>query len=262
MSVPRLTLDNVTVEYGRLRAVDRVSLSAFPGETIALLGANGAGKSSLLQAVAGAVPPREGRVLLDGQDVSRLPVHRRARSGLVLVPEGRGLLPRLSVVENMRLAAFGVGLRRNSAEVRTRIDEAISPFPVLARRLNQPAGTLSGGEQQMLVIARALVTRPVALLLDEVSLGLAPTVVEQIYAILKDLAAEGLTMVLVEQYANLALGMAQRAFVLRKGQIVFAGSGAEGLADPEALHRAYLGSEQGTATASCAVESPPSPAAC
>lgn len=239
-----LAVDDLVVEYGAVRAVDGISFTAAAGETVALLGANGAGKSSLLQAVAGAVRPTSGTVRLDGESVQRIPVHRRARSGLVLAPEGRGLLPRLSVGENLRLAAFGVGLRRSSsAELRARIDEGLAPFPVLAERLHQPAGTLSGGEQQMLVIARALVMRPKVLLLDEVSLGLAPTVVERLYGILAGLAAGGLTMVLVEQYASLALSMAQRAYVLRKGRVVFEGTGAEGLADPDALHRAYLGGE-------------------
>jgi ABC-type branched-subunit amino acid transport system ATPase component len=244
MTAARLTVENLVVDYGAVRAVDGVSLTAGAGETVALLGANGAGKSSLLQAVAGAVRLTSGTVCLDGDSVQRTPVHRRARAGLVLAPEGRGLLPRLSVSENLRLAAFGMGLRRsNSAELRARVEEALGPFPVLGQRLDQPAGTLSGGEQQMLVIARALVMRPKVLLLDEVSLGLAPAVVEQLYEILEGLAAGGLTMVLVEQYASLALSMAQRAYVLRKGRVVFQGTGMEGLADPEALHRAYLGGD-------------------
>jgi branched-chain amino acid transport system ATP-binding protein len=248
MSGPRLLIENLVVDYGTVRAVNGVNLTADVGETVALLGANGAGKSSLLQAVAGAVRPSSGSIQLDGVAVEGISVHRRARSGLVLAPEGRGLLPRLSVGENLRLAAFGMGFRRSgSPEVQKRIDDALAPFPVLGQRLNQAAGTLSGGEQQMLVIARALVMRPKVLLLDEVSLGLAPAVVEKIYEILEDLAASGLTMVLVEQYASLALRMAQRAYVLRKGCVVFEGTGAEGLADPDALHRAYLGGDPDTA---------------
>ena len=244
---PRLTVEGLTVDYGTVRAVDQVSLEAGAGEAVALLGANGAGKSSLLRAVAGATRPLEGRVLLDSHDLAGMVAYRRARAGVVLVPEGRGLLPRLSVIDNLRLAAFGIGLRRTgSAEVRQRIEMALGTFPVLAQRTTQAAGTLSGGEQQMLVIARALMMEPKVLLLDEVSLGLAPTIVEQIYEILAGLVSDGLTMIIVEQYANLALQMAHRAYVLRKGRVVFQSSGAEGLANPAALQEAYLGAATST----------------
>jgi branched-chain amino acid transport system ATP-binding protein len=239
---PRLTVERLTVDFGTVRAVDQVSLEVGAGEAVALLGANGAGKSSFLRAVAGALRPLEGRVLLDGLDLADTAVHRRARSGLVLVPEGRGLLPRLSVLDNLRLAAFGIGLRRTgAADVRRRIDKALDTFPVLAQRCTQTSGTLSGGEQQMLVIARALMMEPKVLLLDEVSLGLAPTVVEQIYEILDRLVADGHTMIIVEQYAKVALQMVQRAYVLRKGRVVLQSTGAEGLANPVALQEAYLG---------------------
>jgi branched-chain amino acid transport system ATP-binding protein len=244
---PRLTVEALTVDFGTVRAVDQVSLEAGAGEAVALLGANGAGKSSLLRAVAGATRPLQGRVLLDGHDLAGTVVYRRARAGVVLVPEGRGLLPRLSVTDNLRLAAFGIGLRRSgSVEVRQRIEMALGTFPVLAQRTTQAAGTLSGGEQQMLVIARALMMKPKVLLLDEVSLGLAPTVVEQIYEILAGLVSDGLSMIIVEQYANLALQMAHRAYVLRKGRVVFQSSGTDALANPAALQEAYLGAASST----------------
>ncbi len=210
------------------------------GEMVTLVGSNGAGKSTLLKAIAGLIPAWEGTVSFDGRDVTRLPAHSRVRRGLVLVPEGRMLFMSMSVDENLKVGAYtrrGGGARRQITEDRELVFEL---FPVLRDRLRQAAGTLSGGEQQMLAVGRALMSHPKALLLDEPSLGLAPKVVVEIFAALEALRAAGMTVLLVEQDATLALRHADRGYVMRTGEIALSGSAAQLLADDHVRH-IYLG---------------------
>jgi branched-chain amino acid transport system ATP-binding protein len=206
----RLELRELSVGYGGRMAVDRASFACAPGELVALLGANGAGKSSLIRAVSGAETPVSGAVLLDGRDVTALPLERRARAGIGWCPEGRRLFPGLSVDETLDIAATGTRA----------IDHAFSVFPILAERRDALAWTLSGGQQQMLAIARALVAEPAVILLDEPSLGLAPTALDGLFAAIRSLADEGLTVVLAEQAVPRTLAIADRAIVLRRGSIV------------------------------------------
>jgi branched-chain amino acid transport system ATP-binding protein len=230
-----LEVEKLSVAYRRVRAVHGVSFTVGAGEVVALLGANGAGKSTLLRAVAGVLAPEAGRVRFDGADITGWPSHRVARRGLRLVPEGRGLLARMTVWENLVMGQYATasGDRRD-------LEAALERFPVLRQRRGQVASTLSGGEQQMLAIARALVARPRLLMLDEPSLGLAPRLVRQVFAVVAELKREGVTIVLVEQNARQALAVADRAYILETGQVVLAGPAAE-LAAGEAVQRAYLG---------------------
>jgi branched-chain amino acid transport system ATP-binding protein len=230
-----LEVRDLTVSYRTIRAVRGVSFDVRGGEVVALLGANGAGKSTLLRAVAGARAPDAGRVRFDGTDITGWASHRVARRGLRLVPEGRGLLARMTVWENLLMGQYAGGL--GSARD---LDAALERFPVLRQRRGQLASTLSGGEQQMLAIARALVARPRLLMLDEPSLGLAPRLVHQIFVVVAELKREGVTIVLVEQNARQALAVADRAYILETGRVVLAGPAA-GLAAGEAVQRAYLG---------------------
>ena len=230
-----LEVEDLSVAYRRVRAVNGVSFTVRPGEVVALLGANGAGKSTLLRAVAGVLAPDAGRVRFEGTDITGWPSHRVARRGLRLVPEGRGLLARMTVWENLLMGQYATttGARRD-------LEAALERFPVLRQRRGQIASTLSGGEQQMLAIARALVARPRLLMLDEPSLGLAPRLVRQVFAVVTELKREGVTIVLVEQNARQALAVADRAYILETGQVVLAGPATE-LAAGEAVQRAYLG---------------------
>lgn len=234
-----LEVEGLKVNYGAVRAVRGVSLRVAEGELVTLLGANGAGKSSTLMAIAGAVRPAAGRVRLSGEDVTGARPERLVRSGIATVPETRDVFPDLTVAENLRLGAF---TRRNrAAEVEADRDRLFEQFPVLGQRANQPAGTLSGGEQQMLVIARALMSRPRVLFLDEPSLGLAPVVVERIFEMIAGLKASGLTILLVEQNAKKGLAIADRAYVMRLGRIEAEGP-AEEIALKTELKSLYLGS--------------------
>ena len=230
-----LAVQDLSVSYRKVRAVDGVSFTVRHGEVVALLGANGAGKSTLLRAVAGVLRPDAGRVRFEGTDITGWASHRVARRGLRLVPEGRGLLARMTVWENLVMGQYATagGTRRD-------LEAALERFPVLRQRRGQIASTLSGGEQQMLAIARALVARPRLLMLDEPSLGLAPRLVRQIFAVVAELKREGVTIVLVEQNARQALAVADRAYILETGQVVLAGLAAE-LAAGEGVQRAYLG---------------------
>ena len=218
---PALELCSVTAHYGKVSALEGLSLAVQPGEVVALLGPNGAGKSTTLRIASGAMRPTTGEVRLNGARVTSLPAHRRARAGVCLVPERRGVFPGLSVLDNLRVASF-TGTSLN--EIR---DSAFERFPRLAERRNQPAGTLSGGEQQMLSMARALGTRPSVLLIDELSMGLAPLIVEELYRHVARIAAEGTPVVVVEQFATVALAIADRAMVLTHGRIAATGTPAE-----------------------------------
>ncbi len=238
-----LRVRNLKCYYGKIRAINGVSLSVRPGELVALIGANGAGKSTLLQAVCGLLPQWEGEIQLDKSSLRGLKAPAIVQRGLSLVPEGRMLFPPMSVLDNLRLGAY-VRFRRR--EQQARIDEDLERvmdlFPVLRERVGQPAGTLSGGEQQMLAIGRALMARPRLLLLDEPSMGLAPFLVRLILDTLLQLKQEGMTILLIEQNARAALQIADRGYVLENGQIVLEGAAADLLADQD-VKRAYLGKD-------------------
>jgi branched-chain amino acid transport system ATP-binding protein len=232
-----LDVRDLEVWYGESQAVRGVSFQVAAGDLVAIIGANGAGKTSILRALMGLERPRRGIITLEDTPITDLPAHARARRGMVLVPEGRRILPEFTVEENLRLGAYtqasGVPLARA-------LEEAFALFPRLAERRGQPGRTLSGGEQQMLAIARALMARPRLLLLDEVSLGLMPTMVVQTFATIRDLHRRGVTILLVEQNARMALGVATRGYVLETGTIALQGTAAELAANPQ-VQRAYLG---------------------
>ena len=234
---PLLEVQTVEAGYGPIRALDGVSLEVGPGELVAIIGANGAGKTTLLMAISGVVPLRGGRVVFAGRSLGGLPPHEIVRLGIGHAPEGRRIFPRLSVRENLELGGFA---RSDRAEVRRDIDEVCGLFPVLGDRLGQLGGTLSGGEQQMLALGRALVGRPRLLLLDEPSLGLAPLVVAKIFEVIAGLAARGIAVVLVEQNARAALKLASRGYVLENGRVTLSGSGRD-LAGDRRVRDAYLG---------------------
>ena len=232
-----LELRGVWAGYGRIEVLRDVSLRVSEGEIVTLIGANGAGKSTTLMAICGLLPLHGGEILFAGEPLRGEPAHRLVRRGIVQVPEGRRIFPQMSVLENLRL---GAQLRRDAAGVRRDLDNLLQLFPVLAERLHQAGGTLSGGEQQMLAISRALMARPRLLLLDEPSLGLAPLIIRQIFAILREINAAGTTVFLVEQNANQALRLAHRGYVLETGRVVMEDTGP-GLLGNEAVRRAYLG---------------------
>ena len=232
-----LELNDVHARYGPVKALHGVSLSVGEREVVAVLGANGAGKTTMLRAVSGTVR-RTGDVLFEGRTIGRAGPEAVARLGVAHVPEGRGTFAELSVHENLRLGAY---VRRDRAAVRDDVERVVGYFPVLAQRRGQAAGTLSGGEQQMLALARALMQRPRLLLLDEPSLGLAPTLVTEIYRIVRDLnEREGLAVLVVEQNANVALAASQRAYVLEAGRVAVEGRSDE-LRRHESVRRSYLG---------------------
>ena len=232
-----LAVDRLAVHYGGIRAVQGVSLEVSEGETICVIGANGAGKSTTLRALVGLAAAAAGTIRYGGRDVTRLPVHERARLGLSLVPEGRGIFPRMTVTENLLMGAYQ---HRDGEPIRQDLQRVLALFPRLAERQAQVAGTLSGGEQQMLAVGRALMSRPKLLLLDEPSMGLAPLVVEKIFATLREVAAQGVTLMLVEQNANLALQISDRGYVLDNGRVAIGGPAADLLQDPR-VRAAYLG---------------------
>jgi branched-chain amino acid transport system ATP-binding protein len=235
--VALLELDNVTAEYGPIRALHGVNLNVEPGEIVALLGANGAGKTTALRAISGSVT-RGGTIRFQGRSMRGLAVHEAAQQGIGHVPEGRGTLVQLSVWDNLRMGAY---TRRDSTRVARDYDVVFDYFPILRARREQAAGSLSGGEQQMLAIARALMARPKLLLLDEPSLGLAPLLVKSIFEILSSINRDqGVAVLLVEQNAALALKVAHRAYLLETGRVVTHGAAAE-MARDESIRRAYLG---------------------
>ncbi|MCS6849154.1 MAG: ABC transporter ATP-binding protein [Anaerolineae bacterium] len=232
-----LSVQDLHVYYGRIHALKGVSLEVNAGEIVALIGSNGAGKTTTLATLSGLLRPREGRITFEGHDLAHLPAHQIVRLGVVHCPEGRQVFARLTVAENLRLAAA----HRTDREGVTRdLARVHALFPILAERRSQYAGTLSGGEQQMLAIARALMSRPRLLLLDEPSLGLAPMVVETIFRVIEALRRDGVTILLVEQNAYRALQLADRAYVMETGYIKVSGP-AHALADDPAVKAAYLG---------------------
>jgi branched-chain amino acid transport system ATP-binding protein len=237
MEPPMLEVENIEAGYGPIRALDGVSLEVAAGELVAIIGANGAGKTTLLMALSGVVPIRGGQVRFEGRPITGLAPHEIVRLGIGHSPEGRRIFPRLSVRENLELGGF---TRSDRAEMRRDIDEVCGLFPVLGSRMGQMGGTLSGGEQQMLALGRALVGRPRLLLLDEPSLGLAPLVVAKIFEVIAGLSARGIAVVLVEQNARAALKLASRGYVLETGRITLTGSGTE-LAHDRRVRDAYLG---------------------
>jgi branched-chain amino acid transport system ATP-binding protein len=231
-----LEVETLSSRYGRITALSDVSLRVDDGELIALVGANGAGKSTLLRALSGVQPVASGSVRFEGADITRMSSRNRVRMGIVQVPEGRQVFGPLSVEDNLRLGAFV----RPASELADGLERVYELFPILARKRNEAAGTLSGGQQQMLAIGRALMTRPRLLLLDEPSMGLAPRLVAEIFATIRSLKAAATTILLVDQNARAALSIADRAYVLEVGRIALTGRGDELLVDP-AVQQAYLG---------------------
>jgi branched-chain amino acid transport system ATP-binding protein len=234
---PLLEIRNLSVNYGGIQALQDVSMTINAGEVVTLIGANGAGKSTTLRAISRLVRPRSGHIVYDGRDITRCRPDEVVQMGIAQSPEGRGVRARQTVYDNLLLGAY---TRRDRAAVGADIDRQFTIFPVLAQRRNQPAGTLSGGEQQMLAIARAVMSRPRLLLLDEPSLGLAPLIVREIFTIIRNLHSTGVTILLVEQNAHLALQNADRGYVLEAGRITIAGPTGELLSDAR-VRKAYLG---------------------
>jgi branched-chain amino acid transport system ATP-binding protein len=232
-----LKLDCVNISYGAIKAVREVSLEVSKGQVVTIIGANGAGKSTLLKSIVGLEPLVTGRVFLDGKDVTSIPAHRRTKLGVALSPEGRGVFPDQTVQDNLLLGAYAM---KDGASTADRVERSYNMFPRLRERRDQMAGTLSGGEQQMLAIARALMCDPKLLLLDEPSLGLAPLIIRDIFETIRSLRKTGLTILLVEQMANQALAVADFAYVLETGRITHQGKGSELLND-ERVRAAYLG---------------------
>lgn len=232
-----LTLEQVEVSYGAIRALQGVSLTIQAGEIVTLIGANGAGKSTTLRAISGLVPANRGRILFEGVEITAASADKIVQRGIGHSPEGRRVFANMSVRENLELGAY---TRRDRAGIREDFDRALSLFPRLRERIGQNAGTLSGGEQQMLAMGRALMARPKLLLLDEPSLGLAPFLVRDIFNIIRDINAQGTTVLLVEQNAHMALGVAHRGYVLETGHIVMADEAKALLANDD-IKKAYLG---------------------
>ena len=235
-TTPLLEVTDLTVSYGAIEALKEANLKIERGEIVALIGANGAGKSTTLRAVSGMVEPKKGSVTFDGQPLAERPAHQIVRMGMSHVPEGRGIFAKLSVEENLRLG----GYTRSDEEIVTGIERGYALFPRLKERRTQSAGTLSGGEQQMLAIARGLICKPKLLLLDEPSLGLAPQIIENIFRIIVDINQQGMSILLVEQNAHQALSISHRGYVLETGRIVLSDTGKALLAN-EQVRQAYLG---------------------
>jgi branched-chain amino acid transport system ATP-binding protein len=232
-----LTLENIYVGYGAIEALKGVSMHVERGEVITLIGANGAGKTTTLRTITGLLNPRQGRVTFEGEDISGTPTHKLVARGIAMSPEGRGVFANLTVRENLQMGAY---LKKNKKEIAADMERAFRMFPRLKEREAQKAGTLSGGEQQMLAMGRALMSRPRLLLLDEPSLGLAPLVVHTIFEAIEEIRGEGTTILLVEQNAHAALGHSDRAYVLETGNIVMEGPSKDLAADPR-IKEAYLG---------------------
>ena len=234
-----LEVRDVVVHYGRIQALHGVSLVVREGELVTLLGSNGAGKTTIMRAISGLRPLTSGSVWFEGNDISRVKAHRRVTDGLIQAPEGRGVFPGMSVVENLEMGCYGRKFA-SKAEHKERLDWVLETFPRLAERRNQVGGTLSGGEQQMLAIGRALMARPRVLLLDEPSMGLAPMVISQIFKIIAEINSQGTTVLLVEQNAQQALTRSDRAYILETGEITREGKARELLED-DSIRAAYLG---------------------
>ncbi|WRS40747.1 ABC transporter ATP-binding protein [Thiobacillus sedimenti] len=232
-----LEVGRLSVAYGGIHAVRELSLEVASGELVCLIGANGAGKTTTLKAISGLIAPQGGSVHFDGRSITRLPAHEVARRGLSLVPEGRGVFPRMSVAENLLMGAYA---RNDRAAIARDLDEVYALLPRLTERRTQMAGLLSGGEQQMLALGRAMMARPRLLLLDEPSMGLAPLMVQAVFDIIRRIAASGVAVLLIEQNAHLALKTCARGYVLENGVITLSGAASDLAADP-AVRQAYLG---------------------
>jgi branched-chain amino acid transport system ATP-binding protein len=235
--VSLIALEGLQVAYGGIRAVKGISLEVQQGELVCLIGANGAGKTTTLRAITGMLHPAAGRIVYEGRDIGGMKPHLVSRQGLALVPEGRGVFAQLTIEENLAMGAYA---RHDRAGVAADVERAFTLFPRLKERRRQTAGTLSGGEQQMLAISRALMSRPRLLLLDEPSMGLAPLMVERIFEVIRSISAEGVTLLLVEQNARLALEVSHRGYVLESGLVTLSGEAASLLHDPR-IREAYLG---------------------
>jgi branched-chain amino acid transport system ATP-binding protein len=232
-----LEVENLTARYGRITAIEGISLTVNEGEIVTLIGANGAGKTTTLRSISGLVRAAEGTIRFDGRDISRLAANEIVRAGIGHSPEGRRVFPRMTVRENLELGAY---TRNAKAEIAADMERVLVIFPRLKERFEQKAGTMSGGEQQMLAIGRALMSRPRLLLLDEPSLGLSPKLVQTIFEVIRDISARGTTILLIEQNARQALAIAARGYVLEVGKIAYSGAASE-LAASEAVRAAYLG---------------------
>ncbi len=232
-----LTIENISVNYGAIEALTGISMHVEKGEVVTLIGANGAGKTTTLRTITGLLEPREGRILFEGEEISGKPTHQLVARGISMSPEGRGVFANLSVRENLQMGAY---LKKNRAEIAEDMEHAFQMFPRLKEREAQKAGTLSGGEQQMLAMSRALMSRPRLLLLDEPSLGLAPLVVHTIFEAIEEIRSKGTPILLVEQNAHAALKHSDRAYVLETGKIVMEGPSSQLAADPR-IKEAYLG---------------------
>ena len=232
-----LEVKDLEVYYGVIRALKGISFEVNEGEIVTLIGANGAGKTTTMQSVIGLIPSRSGQVIFDGKDITKTPCHKIVHLGMSQVPEGRRVFQELTVYENLMMGAFS---QKNSNSFKDDLDRIYERFPRLAERKNQIAGTLSGGEQQMLAMGRALMSHPKLLMLDEPSMGLSPLLVDQVFEIIKDINKDGTTILLVEQNAGKSLAISDRAYVLETGDIVLSGTGAE-LASSDQVKKAYLG---------------------
>ena len=232
-----LSVNNLQVHYGMIQAIKDVSFEVNEGEVIALIGANGAGKTTILHTVSGLLQPTKGNVIFEGQDISKIPAHKIVSLGMAHVPEGRRVFAQLTVLENLKLGAY---TRKDKNEMEETLKMIYKRFPRLEERKNQIAGTLSGGEQQMLAMGRALMSHPKIILMDEPSMGLSPIFVEEVFKIIRDISAEGVTVLLVEQNAKKALNIADRAYVLETGNIILQGD-AKKLMNDESVKKAYLG---------------------
>ena len=234
---PLLQVEDINVYYGAIHAIKGISFEVFPDEIVTLIGANGAGKSTTLNTIAGLLRPRSGHIVLEGKDLTTIPASRIVSQGMALCPEGRRIFQQMTVRENLEMG----GYTRPKSEIPASLEEMFTRFPRLKEREKQIAGTLSGGEQQMLAMARALMSKPKLLMLDEPSMGLAPILVEQIFDIIKELHDAGVTILLVEQNAQMALSIADRAYVLETGRIAMTGE-ASALLKNDDVRKAYLGS--------------------
>ena len=232
-----LEVKDIEVYYGMIQAIKGISFEVNEGEVIALIGANGAGKTTTLQTITGLISPKRGEILFEGQDITKVPAHRIVSMGMAHVPEGRRVFAQLSVLDNLKLGAF---TRKDKAEIEETLLRVYKRFPRLEERKNQMAGTLSGGEQQMLAVGRAMMSKPKMILMDEPSMGLSPLLVKEIFAIIREVNRQGITILLVEQNAKMALAISDRAYVLETGTITIAGDAKELLNDPR-VKKAYLG---------------------
>lgn len=232
-----LEVHDLEVYYGVIRALKGISFEVNQGEIVTLIGANGAGKTTTMQSVVGLIPARAGSVIFEGQDITKTPCHKIVKMGMTQVPEGRRIFQELSVYENLLMGAYSL---KDQSNFKNDLEAIYTRFPRLAERKNQIAGTLSGGEQQMLAMGRAIMSHPKLLMLDEPSMGLSPLLVDQVFEIIKDINKDGTTILLVEQNAGKSLAISDRAYVLENGSIVLSGTGSE-LASSEMVRKAYLG---------------------